>query len=83
MLTAIPAEGYQFEAWLGVDNANGGTATVTMNSDRAVTVEFVAVEEPKRPVPNMCGACGAGTATMMSMSLCVLGFARFRRRWRG
>lgn len=37
---------------------------------------------PVLPSGAMCGACGAGVSTAMIMSLCVLGFGRFRRRWK-
>lgn len=58
-LTVTPAAVYQVNAWSGVDNSDGATATVTINSDTAVTVEFVEDPEVGTPifVPNTCGAC--------------------------
>jgi hypothetical protein len=84
-LTATPAEGYEVGDWSGVDDSDGEMATVTMNSDRTVTVTFAPVEPgrgipPALPSGAMCGACGSGASAAMIMSLCVLGFARFRRR---
>jgi len=40
-LTCTPGEGYEACSWNGVDSAEGNTATVTMNADRNVTVEFL------------------------------------------
>ncbi len=40
VLTAVPATGWSFVEWAGVDAANGTTATVTMNADRTVTATF-------------------------------------------
>lgn len=38
-LTANPASGYDWKSWLGTDNSSNPT-TVTMNSDKQVTVTF-------------------------------------------
>ena len=42
-LTASAANGYAFSAWMGVDSASGGTASVTMNAYRNVTANFTAI----------------------------------------
>ena len=41
-LTAIPETGYRVEEWIGTDNdgSKANTNTVTMNSNRSVTVQF-------------------------------------------
>ena len=46
-LTAVPDPGYKVKAWSGTDNdsSKGNTNTVTMNSDKSVTVEFEIKEE--------------------------------------
>ena len=40
-LTAVPAEGYVFDSWLGVDSSDGNTALVVMDSNRKVTASFI------------------------------------------
>ncbi|HNQ24642.1 MAG TPA: RHS repeat-associated core domain-containing protein [Phycisphaerae bacterium] len=83
-VTATPAQGYEVGTWSGVDSAEGDTASVTMNSDRAVTVEFVAVEPlPEAEVRGTCGACGSGAPVGVMGCMGVLGLVRLRRRnWR-
>lgn len=39
-ITATPNPGYQVDTWTGVDSNNGNTATVTMSSNKTVTVSF-------------------------------------------
>jgi hypothetical protein len=39
-LTATPNTGYQIDTWTGVDSNSGNTATVTMSSNKTVTVSF-------------------------------------------
>jgi len=39
-LTASPSAGYYLSSWSGCDSASGNTCSVTMNSDRSVTVSF-------------------------------------------
>ncbi|HEY4787057.1 MAG TPA: T9SS type A sorting domain-containing protein [Bacteroidales bacterium] len=42
-LTATPNSGYQVDTWTGVDASNGNTATVSMTSNKTVTVSFKTV----------------------------------------
>ena len=39
-LTAVANSGYTFISWSGVDSSDGNTATITMDSDKAVTASF-------------------------------------------
>ncbi len=39
-LTAVPAKGYVFSSWEGVDTKSSKTAAVTMNDNRTVTAKF-------------------------------------------
>ena len=44
-ITAIPAAGYKFEGWTGdVADPNSATTTVTINDDKQVTANFIAVD---------------------------------------
>jgi len=41
-ITALPAEGYEFDHWTGeVTNPNSATTTVTMDADKSVTAHFI------------------------------------------
>jgi len=43
-LTAAANFGYTFNIWSGVDSSDGDTATITMDSDKAVTASFLAID---------------------------------------
>lgn len=40
VLTASPASGWEFESWNGCDSTSGVICSITMNSDRTITVSF-------------------------------------------
>jgi len=63
MLTATPDEGYRVKAWHGTDadESKAITNTVTMTSDKTVTVEF----EPITFVLNASVAGGHGTVSVL------------------
>ena len=49
-LTGNAGSGHNLTSWVGVDSQSGITATVTMNSDRAITANFVTPPDTTPPV---------------------------------
>ena len=60
-LSATPASGWQVDSWSGVDASNGNTATVTMNSNKSVSVTFT--EIPPNYYTLTTSVNGQGTVT--------------------
>ncbi|MFN4764033.1 InlB B-repeat-containing protein [Gillisia sp. Q332] len=44
VLTATPADGYEFSSWSGDASGSSNTITVTMNSDKDITANFTLIE---------------------------------------
>ena len=59
-ITAIPASGYQFSGWSGVDSSIGMTGYVTMNSNRSVTANFSQIATQYQLTTNVSPS-GSGT----------------------
>ena len=60
-LTAVPDSGYRVKAWSGTDDdsSTGDTNTVTMGSNKTITVEFEEISITSPPSAGGCGGVGA------------------------
>jgi hypothetical protein len=88
-LTATPLSGYRVKKWTGTDNdaSTATTNTVTMTSDKAVTVEFEKIENetllpsvsptdtvtPTEPPTSAVTSGCFGTGALLIMAFCLAG----------
>jgi hypothetical protein len=82
-LTASPAAGSQFQAWLGACNGGAPTCQVTMSEARDVTAKFVVAPSPS-PAGGGGGGKGGGRLDWLALAavaLLVLGKTVSRTRW--
>jgi hypothetical protein len=83
ILQAVPDDGYEVRAWSGTDSdsSTSATNTVTMDSDKTVSVEFApigTVPAPSENSPNNSGGgCGfSGASLILLIGLMFLGLRR-------
>ncbi|WP_161887880.1 malectin domain-containing carbohydrate-binding protein [Pontibacter russatus] len=61
-LTATPASGYQFSGWSGDATGTANPLSVTMNGNKAITANFVPVQQPASLVSNVSATSGRSYA---------------------
>jgi len=65
-VTATAASGYEFDHWSGDASGTSKTTTVTMDSDKSVTANFIEVAQPSEVELTTSVASGEGTITPSS-----------------